>query len=256
METDDEKAKRLLTEQLNELKIVSGLNYGNPRFKAWRDTTRGYLERYLPADSPHLSTFKNLHFISPVITTERWGAAPKPPGYVSRADQEQFTESCLTAEATIQAVLKHIEEFGAHAGQAPAGPHSKSRRNEPHGGVSQNFYGNVTIQNQAIATDNAIQKIGRMGDTTGADLKEIAELFRQSDDLTPRQVREGLAGIEALAVEVQKPEAKRNWKSVLDCGQTVLSIADKATDLAHKIAPHTHSIVALVRSATHTLGLG
>jgi len=111
----------------------------------------------------------------------------------------------------------------------------------------------VTIQNQAIATDNAIQKIGNMGDTIGASLKEIAEVFKQSEELSKREIKEGLAGIEALAVEIQKPEAKRNWKSVLDYGQLVLSIGDKATDLANKLVRYSPHITTLMEQAKHWL---
>jgi hypothetical protein len=78
--------------------------------------------------------------------------------------------------------------------------------------VQQNFLGNVTIQNQAIATDSAIQNVEHMGDATGSSLREIAEVFKQSDELKRREVGEGLAGIEVLASEIQKPEPKRNWK--------------------------------------------
>jgi hypothetical protein len=93
-----------------------------------------------------------------------------------------------------------------------------------------------------------------MGDTAGTSLREIAELLQQSEDLTPRQVKEGLAGIESLALEVQKPEAKRNWKAVLDCGESILSAAEKATDLAQKLASHTPAVIALVEKAKHLLG--
>jgi hypothetical protein len=109
----------------------------------------------------------------------------------------------------------------------------------------------VTIQAQAIATDSAIQKIGHMGDETGASLKEIADLLQRSEDLTPRQVKEGLAGIEALAVEVQKPEERRNWKAVLDYGQKVLDIASRPTDLGLKLAPFTQAVIAHMENAGH-----
>ena len=38
-ENPGEKAIRLLTRQLEELQTVRGLNYKDPTYKAWRDTT-------------------------------------------------------------------------------------------------------------------------------------------------------------------------------------------------------------------------
>jgi len=90
-----------------------------------------------------------------------------------------------------------------------------------------------------------------MGDETGASLKEIAGLFQQSEELSPRQVKEGLAHIEAVAVEVAKPEAKRDWKTVLANGQAILDLTNKATDLASKIAPYTPAIITLLHQAEH-----
>jgi hypothetical protein len=119
-------------------------------------------------------------------------------------------------------------------------------------GVSQTFHGPVTIQSQAIATDNAIQNIGQMGDI-GASLKEVARLFQESMELTGRQIQEGLAGIEGLASEVKKPEDRRNSKSILDYGEKVLGIAGKATDLASKLAAYTPHIATLVEHARHLL---
>ena len=107
--------------------------------------------------------------------------------------------------------------------------------------------------NQAIAAASAIQKIGHVGDATGPSLKEIADLLQQSEDLTPRQVKDGLAGIEGLAEEVQKPEPSRNWKSILKNRQAVLDIAGKAVDLGEKLARYTPAVVALVDNAHHLL---
>jgi hypothetical protein len=230
METDKEQAVRLLNQQLKELQSVRGLNYKEPLFLGWRDTTSGLLQKFLPPDSPHLKRFQNLAFTGKVARRAAWGSPPKPPGYISPQNQDHYRAECRTAETTIQAALKHIAEFGVYAEQSPIKPTGQ-------GGVQQNFYGNVTIQNQAIATGNAIQKIDHFGDTTGSDLKGIADLLMQSQELTARQVNEGLAGIEVLASEAAKPESHRNWKSMLESGEKVLAVAGKATDLVSKLAP-------------------
>jgi len=154
-ETDDAKAIRLLNEQLKELESVRGLNGEDPNFKAWQDTTTSLLKRFLPPTSPHLERFVDIAFISQIY--------PAPPGH----EHGMFVAGCKTAEATIKAVLKYIEEFGVHVEQARpgAGGRGKGRSGTvSHGGVQQNFYGSVEIRNQAIATDNAIQRIGQMGD--------------------------------------------------------------------------------------------
>lgn len=199
--TDTTKAIDLLNEQLKELESVRGLNGEDPIFTAWHDTTMSLLKRFLPPTSPHLARFVDIGFTTYIY--------PAPPGH----DHRLFVDGCRTAETTLRAVVREIENFGVHV----EGSATKSAA-ASQGGVHQTFHGPVTIQSQAIATDNAIQKIGQVGNTIGSSLKEIADLFQQSQDLTKRQVKDGLAGIEALAFEVQKPEEKRNWKSVLDCG--------------------------------------
>jgi hypothetical protein len=118
--------------------------------------------------------------------------------------------------------------------------------------VSQTFHAPVTM-NQAIATESAVVRIGHLGDKTGAALKEISDLLQQSQDLTPRQVRQGVVDVEALAVEIEKPEQKRNWTAVLECGQRVLDLAGKAADLGAKLGPHLPIVVALVENAKHFL---
>jgi len=246
---DDDKAIRLLNEQLKELETVRGLNYHDAQFKAWRDTTMGYLERFLPPNSPHLSTFRNLSFLRRAMTTDApWGS---PKATREQLDQEHFLAACRTAEATIKAVVKYIEELGVHTEQASA-KSSKARGGTSRGDVHQTFNAPVSM-NQAIATGGASQNVGQVGDTIGAGLREIAEVFKQSEELTKRQIREGLAGIDTLSVEVQKPEAQRNWKSILDYGEKVLAIAGKATDLASKLAPYTPHIATLVEQAKHWL---
>jgi hypothetical protein len=42
---------------------------------------------------------------------------------------------------------------------------------------------------------------------------------------------------------------------VIDRGQAILTIADKAADLVHKLAPHTQTIVTLMQGAKHALGM-
>ena len=130
-------------------------------------------------------------------------------------------------------------------------PSLRQRGEGKGGGV--HFNAPVNVRNFAVAADSATLRISHLGDKTGVDLKELSDLLQQSQDLTPNQVRQGVADIEALAVEVEKPEPTRNWQAVLEYGQRVLELAGKAVDLGAKLAPHTLAIVALVDKARHAL---
>src|SRR6266481_345603 len=125
METDKEQAVRLLNQQLKELESVRGLNYKDPVFLGWRDTTSSLLQKFLPPDSPHLKRFQNLAFTGRVARRAAWGSPPKPPGYISPQNQEHYRAECRTAETTIHAALKHIAEFGVYAEQSPIKPTSR-----------------------------------------------------------------------------------------------------------------------------------
>jgi hypothetical protein len=249
-ESPEQKAVRLLKRQLDELQTIRGLNYEHAEFKAWRDSTRIILDRYLGPQSHHTQRFGDTRFSGPPVIRTNFMRGPRTlEDYISPEEVRAFEKACETSEATLRAAIRHIEDFGVHVEEVkPAG-----RGRSKSGSVSQNFHGPVSIHNLAIAADNAVQKIGHMGNEAGASLKEIAELLQQSEELSPRQVKEGLAHIEAVAVEVAKPEAKRDWKGVLASGQAILDLTNKATDLALKIAPHTPAIIALVEQAKHCI---
>ncbi len=246
-ESPDKKAIRLLNRQLGELQSIRGLNAENPLFTAWYDTTKTALDRFLGPDSHHTRTFGSIMFLDFQLTVTPFGGTAPPSSYVSPEDLRIFREGCNTADATLRAAIRHVEDYGVYAEEPRPKPAPAGRRK---GGVSQNFHGPVQL-NQAIATDSAVQRVGHVGNETGIDLKELSDLLQQSQDLTPRQVRQGVADIEALADEVEKPEEKRNWRSVLECGQRVLELAGKAVDLGTKLGPHLPAVVALIEKARH-----
>lgn len=239
-ETPEQKAIRLLNRQLGELQTIRALNHEDPKFKAWRDTTQGLLERFLGENNNHSDRFFHTRFFSQV-SQAYFGR--RPPGYVAPEHAQAFQQGCATAEETLKAAIREIEDFGVHVEEAVQTPTGKRKG----GGFTQNFHGTVNM-NQAVAMDSAVQRISR-GDTSGVDLKAISDLLQQSQDLSPNQVRQGVVDIEALAVEAEKPEQKRNWKAVLDVGQRVLDLAVKAVDLGTKLAPHLPAIVAMVETA-------
>jgi len=233
-------ATNLLDELLVKLQSVRRLDWKNPQFVSWRDTTSALFQRFLPPDSPHIITFQRLTFRAPVAarTLPYNYRGPRPVTNVSSADRARFESDCAMAEECIKAVREEIRAFGVH-----------SMRDWPatrNGGAShQNFYGSVTIENQAIATGNSIQNIGQMGDT-GTSLKEIGALLDQSMELTGREKLESFKALEAIVAETHEPVERRNWKYIFDCGEKLASIANKATDIATKLAPHMPALVMLM----------
>jgi hypothetical protein len=247
-ESPEAKAIRLLNRQLGELQTVRGLNHLDPKFQAWRITTLGVLERFLGKDSHHTAAFRYMDFSSREMIIAPFGASP-PPDYISPKDTYEFKAGCEATDELLRAAIREVEDFGVHVEEAKP---AKAGRGKG-GGVSQHFSADTMHVTQAVAADSAVQRINHLGNKTGADLKEISNLLQQSQDLSPNQVRQGVADVEALAVEVEKPEEKRNWKTVLEYGQRVLELAGKAVDLGTKLGPHLPTVVALVEAAKHAL---
>jgi hypothetical protein len=230
-ENSHQKAISLLKRQWEELQIVRALSSDHPRFKSWEDTTQRVLEKFLGKNNQHTIRFADTSFFPMVFPSTEY------------EDLRRFKQGCATVDETLKAAIRDIEDFGVYEEY----PKPANSRGGSGGGLSQNFHGPVSIHNFAIATDNAMQKIEHMGDQTGgASLKQIAKLFQQSEELSPRQVKEGLAHIEAVAVEVSKSEVKRNWKTVLESGNAILELTNKATDLAKKLAPYTPVVVTWI----------
>jgi hypothetical protein len=247
-----ELAVELFTEQRNKLKQVRAFDYRHPDFKLWQDSTASLFQRFIRPDSPHFIRFRDIRFRGQAVIRglpfNYRGPVPRTDG-VSPEDKEQFERGCAEADNCIHGAIDEIATFGVHVEVA----NSKTRQKRV-SGVQQIFHGPVTIEKQVIATDNAIQNIGQIGDT-GASLKEIADLLNQSLDLTGRQRLEALKGIEIIASETGKPEQHRNWKTIKDWADTVFDLAGKAGDVATKLAPHLPFLTALIHTASTKLGL-
>ena len=241
-------AIELLNDQLNKLMGVRSLNFKDPQFITWRSTVTDLFQGFLRPDSPHLITFRDLRFRGRVQARRLPFnyRGPLPSETVSPEDVVKFQSDCAIAEGCIRGAMDTIQNFGIYSEE----PREKATMS---GGVQQNFHGPVTIQTQAIATDNAIQSIEHIGDE-GTSLKEIAALLQESMELRGREVQDGLKAVEGIASEIQKPQEGRNWKSVLDYGEKLLDIAGKATDLTAKLTPHLPMIAQLVHQAKTTLG--
>jgi hypothetical protein len=246
-ENPDQKAIRLLNRQLGQLQTVRGLNHKSAEFKAWHDATCEILGKFLGPDSHHTSRFRNTRFFGQVTVT-RFGSRPLPLGHVSREDLDAFRIGCETFDASLRAAIRHVEDFGVHIEEYKSAGRSRNRS----GGISQNFHGPTQV-NQAIAADSAAQKVGNIGSKTGADLKEIADLLQQSQELSPNQVRQGITDVEVLSGQVELPEDKRNWRAVLERGERVLELTGRAVDLGAKLAAHLPAVIALIEKAKHFL---
>jgi hypothetical protein len=241
-------AIRLLEQQLNRLNVIG--NHKDPQFTVWQDATTSLLQKFLSPDSPHLKTFSRIRFRSQTqVRALPYGYRGPVPGANSASprDVEVFNHGRETARACIKSVVEEIQNFGIQSKTGtPLPPPEKAS------GFQQIFKGPVTIQNQAVATDNAIQNIEQMG-TTGSDLKEIANLLKQSMELTGREQSEGLHAIEVIASEAKKPESSRDWRSIMDWGEKLTSVASKATDLTVKLAPYMPAIAKFVEEAAKRL---
>jgi hypothetical protein len=169
-------------------------------------------------------------------------------GYTGWSPGFKFPKACETAEELLKAVVSDIEEFGIY--RRPMG---RMRFAEKNGSFSQIFYGSVEIKNQAIATDNAIQEIVQK-ENVELNLREIAQLLQQSQDLTRREVKEGLSALEGLGSELRNFPPKRDWKALLDNGEKVLSITERAGDIAKKLAPYTPAIASIIKKAWDLIG--
>jgi hypothetical protein len=118
-ESPEAKAIRLLNRQLGELQTVRTLNAENPLFTPWYDATKTALDRFLGPDSHHTKTFSNIMFLDfPTLTSDlpfggmQFGGMEPPPGHVSSEDLRVFREGCSSADATLRAAIRHVEDYG------------------------------------------------------------------------------------------------------------------------------------------------
>jgi hypothetical protein len=181
-ESAKQKAIRLLTRQLKELGThICGLNDDQHHdFKAWRDTTREVLERYLGKESHHTARFRDTRFHGPSYLRSDYPGVSQGPSQREIQEQSQaFQKGCATAIATLQAAIKHVDDFGVYEEPDRAAAKGRSGR----GGV--HFNAPLNVQNLAIAADSAVQRISHLGNKTGANLKEISDLLRRARTSLP-----------------------------------------------------------------------
>ena len=247
-ETADQKAIRLLEQQIDRLASVP--EFLDARFLGWFDTTRNLLTKFLGPTSNTLLMFDR---ISWTPRTKQTLSSNYAQSYASaeaaKSDaREVFNTARATATALLNSGIELVKEFGVYAQ-----PHPTSAATQT-GGVHQNFYGNVTIANQAIAADNAIQNVDQSSHV-GPDLREIRKLLSESLDITGRQFGDALQAIEKIASETRKPEKGRDWKSMITWAATLANVISKARDVGPKIGPHLATVLQYIEAGSKHLGL-
>jgi hypothetical protein len=97
-ESPKQQAIRLLKRQLEVLRTnIRGLNDNHPDFKAWRDTTRGILERFLGPESHHTKRFRDTRFYGPsYVQSDYPGTRRIPDSVISQEQSEAFQKGCET----------------------------------------------------------------------------------------------------------------------------------------------------------------
>jgi hypothetical protein len=224
-------------EQLAKLMGLYDTNPQHPNFVRWRMTTTEVFKHHLPHSSSYL-TFANISF-----TTSSWTEA-----YGDGDARNPFNRGCIAAKACIEGAIEHIQMFGL---DAPKDQRPAPRPATESGGV--HFHGGVSIQNLAVAADDAVQNVNQYASKEGEALKQVGDILRESGELKQREVAQALDVIAKLATEMHKPKDRWNWRSVFEWTDTLLKIAPRATDVAARLAHHIPVLVALYETAEKML---
>jgi hypothetical protein len=245
-ESPTEKALRLLKEQLDELLTVGTLNHKDAKFKSWRDTTAKTLVAFLGPKSRYSTRFSSIAF-SGAVSTRPWSS--RSPDYVSQQDMFAFRRGCELAELALRAAIQAIQDTGL--------PESEPARTAGDGSaqVSQNSQASASTEKQVNAIGGT-KKGEQIPEGAVRCLEQIASILEQSEELTRRELKEAQAHVEAIALEVQKTEGTRDWKLLLERGQSLLDLAAKATDKAKLLALHTSVIRSMIDHAKEALESG
>lgn len=215
--------------QLEQLQQLRNGNGSDPAFVKWRDTTTGLFERFAP-QTPHFRRYKLLKFRlrQGVMTLGRYR---EPPNV--EAETELFSRSCEIARQCITGVIEEIERFDIVSAQ----PDTSVKKGHA-AGVHQEFHGTVNIQAQQIAAENAMQTLTQTNNQLADNLRHISALLEESEELTRKDQRVALEAIQNLSEQAMKKEGARDKSVILENGKNLLAIADKAVDVAKKLAPY------------------
>ena len=241
-ETDQEKAIRLLRQQIDRINTIPDFLDG--RMLGWFDTTKNLLTKFLGRESNTVKMFDHVSWAPKTkqTLTSDYEIAQGSIGDAKKRARDVFNIARGQVIQLLNSGIEHISEFGI----ATSGP--PENRSPQTGSVYNTYHGAVTIQNQANATNKAIQHAVLNG-SGGHDLTEITKLLQESMQLTRYEVRDGLKAVEDIAAELSKTEAKRDSKTILERGNLLLSITTKMVELKDKLAPHLPTLTLLVDQA-------
>ncbi len=245
-ETDQEKAIRLLRQQIDRINTIPG--FLDDRMVRWFDTTKNLLTKFLGRES---NTVKMFDHVSWAPKTKQTLASDHQAAQGSIEDAKKHAREVFNVARgqviqLLNSAIEQISEFGILSSDQP------ENRPPQTGSVYNTYHGAVTIQNQANATNKAIQHAALNG-TSGHDLTEITKLLQESMQLTRYEVRDGLKAVEDIVAELTKTETKRDSKTILERGNLLLSITTKMVELKGKLAPHLPALTSLVDQAAKHL---
>lgn len=235
-------ALTILRLKLSELLALGANSKYDGSFDRWHMTTSEILKRFLN-DTQYRLQFLNIRF--------------SPVGYW---DANAFVHGRVKAQSCLEAAIEHIERFGLdeHESDELEQIEETVEGEEPdeieevrHAGGGLHIYGD--IKNLAIAMHSATQNVNQTVNEEVATLREIGDILRNSGELRQREVAQALDVITKLATELHKSRESWNWRNVLDWSNTLLSIANNATDAATKLAPYLPVLVGLYETAAKML---
>lgn len=229
-----QQALELFERQVEQLAALRNGDGKNPSFIRWRDTTTGLFKRF-GADSPHFARYKLLKFR--LVGDLRFAAGRNRPRSAEQ-ERERFGRSCDISRECIMGIITEIEHFDLPSPSVGETPTKKDKV-----GVHQEFHGPVTINAQQIATEHAVQSLTQTNNKLAESFKQITTLLEESENLTRRDQREALEAIQSLSEQMQRKEHEGKSQAILQNGQKLLGIMDKAIDVGKKLAPY----VAMVR---------
>ncbi len=252
-ETTDQKAIRLLRQQIDRLNFIP--EFLDSRFVGWIDTTKNLLTRFLGAQSNTVQMFNRISWTprTKQTLTASYGELYNSAMADETHARDVFNNGRKAAIELINSGIEHTREFGADVQTTRYDLRRETATPAQSGGIHQHFYSNVTIQNQALAADNAIQHVDQSSNI-GPHLHEIKDLLMQSMEINGREVSEALQAVELIAVETKKPEKKRDWKTMLGLGAKLADVAAKALDIESKIRPHLTAVIQFIESGSKHFG--
>ncbi len=243
----------LLRKQIDRVNQIG--DGSDPVFAEWFATTTDLFRKLRVSDSQKVKMFEHISFYPDENALRlKYGTVAQMAKVAEPDYRAAYNKGRDVAINLIKGVIEEIETFGI----APAHPSDGSQKSTPtsaqSGGIQQHFYGNVTIQNQALAADNAIQHVDQSSHV-GPDLREIRKLLSESLDITGRQFGDALQAIEKIASETRKPAKGRDWKSMATWGATLLEIVSKASDVAVRVGPHMMAVTQFIQTGAKHFGL-